>query len=146
MINKADFVACHHFPFLEKIDMLAQAKDGAVFLLNAPFKAEEVWNHLPVEVQEEIIKKHLKLYSIDAVEVAKQTGMGRRINTIMQTCYFALSGVLPRDEAIKAIKKSIEKKENKTADELHTLENFKGADNTSKEAINDLVARCMKEG
>ena len=109
LINKADFVACHHFPFLEKIDMLAQAKDGAVFLLNAPFKAEEVWNHLPVEVQEEIIKKHLKLYSIDAVEVAKQTGMGRRINTIMQTCYFALSGVLPRDEAIKAIKKSIEK-------------------------------------
>lgn len=109
LINKADFVACHHFPFLEKIDMLAQAKDGAVFLLNAPFKAEEVWDHLPVEVQDEIIKKHLKLYSIDAVEVAKQTGMGRRINTIMQTCYFALSGVLPRDEAIKAIKKSIEK-------------------------------------
>ena len=109
LINKADFVACHHFPFLEKIDMLAQAKDGAVFLLNAPFKAEEVWDHLPVEVQDEIIKKHLKLYSIDAIEVAKQTGMGRRINTIMQTCYFALSGVLPRDEAIKAIKKSIEK-------------------------------------
>ena len=109
LINKADFVACHHFPFLEKIDMLAQAKDGAVFLLNAPFQAEEVWDHLPVEVQDEIIKKHLKLYSIDAVEVAKQTGMGRRINTIMQTCYFALSGVLPRDEAIKAIKKSIEK-------------------------------------
>ena len=109
LINKADFVACHHFPFLEKIDMLAQAKDGAVFLLNAPFKAEEVWDPLPVEVQDEIIKKHLKLYSIDAVEVAKQTGMGRRINTIMQTCYFALSGVLPRDEAIKAIKKSIEK-------------------------------------
>ena len=109
LINKADFVACHHFPFLEKIDMLAQAKDGAVFLLNAPFKAEEVWDHLPVEVQDEIIKKHLKLYSIDAVEVAKQTGMGRRINTIMQTCYFALSGVLPREEAIKAIKKSIEK-------------------------------------
>lgn len=109
LINKADFVACHHFPFLEKIDMLAQAKDGAVFLLNAPYPAEEVWDHLPIEVQEEIISKKLKLYAIDAVEVAKQTGMGRRINTIMQTCYFALSGVLPRDEAIKAIKKSIEK-------------------------------------
>ena len=104
LINKASFVACHHFPFLEKIDMLAQAADGAVFLLNAPFKPEEVWDKLPVEVQEEIIKKHLKLYSIDAVEVAKATGMGRRINTIMQTCYFALSGVLPKDEAIQKIK------------------------------------------
>jgi pyruvate-ferredoxin/flavodoxin oxidoreductase len=109
LINKASFVACHHFPFLEKIDMLAQAEEGAVFLLNAPFKPEEVWNNLPREVQKEIIEKKLKLYSIDAVEVAKQTGMGRRINTIMQTCYFALSGVMPRDEAIKAIKKSIEK-------------------------------------
>ena len=104
LINKASFIACHHFPFLEKIDMLAQAAEGAVFLLNAPFKPEEVWDKLPVEVQEEIIKKHLKLYSIDAVEVAKATGMGRRINTIMQTCYFALSGVLPKDEAIQKIK------------------------------------------
>ncbi|MCQ2965174.1 MAG: pyruvate:ferredoxin (flavodoxin) oxidoreductase [Alphaproteobacteria bacterium] len=104
LINKASFVACHHFPFLEKIDMLAQADEGAVFLLNAPFKEDEVWDHLPVEVQEEIIKKHIKLYSIDAVEVAKATGMGRRINTIMQTCYFALSGVLPKDEAIQKIK------------------------------------------
>ena len=109
LINKASFIACHHFPFLEKIDMLAQADEGAVFLLNAPFKADEVWNKLPVEVQEEIIKKHIKLYAIDAVEVAKATGMGRRINTIMQTCYFALSGVLPKDEAIREIKKYAEK-------------------------------------
>ena len=127
LINKADFIACHHFPFLEKIDMLAQAKDGAVFLLNAPFKAEEVWDNLPVEVQEEIIKKHLKLYSIDAVEVAKQTGMGRRINTIMQTCYFALSGVLPRDEAIAAIKKSIEKTYSKKGQAL-VEKNFAAVD------------------
>ncbi len=109
LINKASFVACHHFPFLEKIDMLAQADEGAVFLLNAPFKPEEVWDKLPVEVQEEIIKKHIKLYSIDAVEVAKATGMGRRINTIMQTCYFALSGVLPKDEAIAKIKEYAQK-------------------------------------
>lgn len=109
LINKASFIACHHFPFLEKIDMLAQADEGAVFLLNAPFKPEEVWDKLPVEVQEEIIKKHIKLYSIDAVEVAKATGMGRRINTIMQTCYFALSGVLPKDEAIAKIKEYAQK-------------------------------------
>ena len=127
LINKADFIACHHFPFLEKIDMLAQAKDGAVFLLNAPFKAEEVWDNLPIEVQEEIIKKRLKLYSIDAVEVAKQTGMGRRINTIMQTCYFALSGVLPRDEAIAAIKKSIEKTYSKKGQAL-VEKNFAAVD------------------
>ena len=109
LINKASFIACHHLPFLEKIDMLAQADEGAVFLLNAPFKPEEVWDELPVEVQEEIIKKHIKLYSIDAVEVAKATGMGRRINTIMQTCYFALSGVLPKDEAIAKIKEYAQK-------------------------------------
>ena len=109
LINKASFVACHHLPFLEKIDMLAQADEGAVFLLNAPYKPEEVWDKLPVEVQEEIIKKHIKLYSIDAVEVAKATGMGRRINTIMQTCYFALSGVLPKDEAIAKIKEYAQK-------------------------------------
>ena len=127
LIHKAGFIACHHFPFLEKIDMLAQAEEGAVFLLNAPYPQEEVWDRLPKEVQKEIIEKKIKLYAIDAVEVAKETGMGRRINTIMQTCYFALSGVLPRDEAIAAIKKAIEKTYGKKGQDL-VQRNFAAVD------------------
>ncbi len=118
LISQAGFVACHHFPFLEKIDMLASAKPGAVFLLNAPFPKEEVWDNLPKEVQEEIIAKNIKLYSIDAISVAKEAGMGRRINTIMQTCFFAISGVIPKDEAIADIKKSIEKTYGKKGEEI----------------------------
>ena len=109
LISQASFVACHHFPFLEKIDMLSAAKPGGVFLLNAPFSKEEVWDNLPREVQVEIIEKGIKLYSIDAIKVAKEAGMGRRINTIMQTCFFAISGVIPKEDAISDIKKSIEK-------------------------------------
>ncbi len=118
LIGKAGFVACHHFPFLEKVDMLALASDGATFLINAPFAKDKVWDNLPKEVQEEIIKKHINLYAIDAIEVAEKTGMGRRINTIMQVCYFAISGVLPKDEAIAEIKKSIEKTYGKKGKEV----------------------------
>ncbi|TLN24466.1 pyruvate:ferredoxin (flavodoxin) oxidoreductase, partial [bacterium] len=108
-LNDADFVACHAFSFLERIDVLKYSKPGSVFLLNSIYGPEEVWNQLPREDQETIIKKKLRFYVIDAYEVAQKTGMGGRINTIMQTCFFAISGVLPRDEAIAQIKKSIKK-------------------------------------
>ncbi|MEE6207056.1 MAG: pyruvate:ferredoxin (flavodoxin) oxidoreductase [Alphaproteobacteria bacterium] len=116
LINKADFVACHQFQFMKKVDILHIAKDGATFLLNAPFKAEEVWDQLPIEVQEQILAKHLKFYTINAVEVARATGMGQRINTVMQTCFFAISNILPKDEAIAQIKAAIKKTYSKKGD------------------------------
>ncbi len=109
LISKASFVACHQFSFLERIDMLKSAEPGATFLLNSPFGPDEVWDKLPRKVQQQLIDKKLKFYVIDGYEVAKQTGMGGRINTIMQTCFFAISGVLPREEAIAAIKYAIKK-------------------------------------
>jgi pyruvate-ferredoxin/flavodoxin oxidoreductase len=102
-------VACHQFNFLERLDVLKAAQTGAVFLLNSLYGPAEVWDHLPMTVQRQIIEKQLKFYVIDAYKVAEQTGMGVRINTIMQTCFFAISGVLPREEAIAAIKHAIEK-------------------------------------
>ena len=108
LIDRANFVGCHQYPFLERTDVLSRAEPGATFLLNAPFGPEEVWDHLPKKVQQQIIDKKLRFYVIDGYSVAKDTGMGRRINTIMQTCFFAISGVLPRDEAIAAIKHAIE--------------------------------------
>ncbi|HJV18750.1 MAG TPA: pyruvate:ferredoxin (flavodoxin) oxidoreductase [Sediminibacterium sp.] len=109
LITKADFIACHQFNFTEKVEMLEFASEGATFLLNSPYSKEEVWNKLTGQVQKSIIDKKIKFYVIDATTVARDTGMNGRINTIMQTCYFALSGVLPREEAIKQIKKAIEK-------------------------------------
>jgi len=109
LISKASFVACHQFSFLERFDMLKAAEPGATFLLNSIYGPDEVWDHLPRTVQQQIIDKKLKFYVIDAYDVAKQTGMGVRINTIMQTCFFAISGVLPRKEAIAAIKAAIKK-------------------------------------
>ncbi len=109
LISKANFVACHQFSFLERFDMTRYALPGAVFLLNSIYGPEEVWDELPQEVQKDIITKKLKFYAIDANAVAQKTGMGGRVNTIMQTCFFAISGVLPRDLAIAEIKKSIKK-------------------------------------
>jgi pyruvate-ferredoxin/flavodoxin oxidoreductase len=109
LISRANFVGCHQFSFMERLDVLKCADPGAVFLLNTPFGPAEVWDHLPRSAQQAIITKKLKFYVIDAVEVARGAGMGGRINTVMQTCFFAISGVLPRDEAIAAIKHSIEK-------------------------------------
>ena len=108
LISSANFVACHQFTFLERYDMLKAALPGGVFLLNSPYGSDEVWDKLPKYVQQQIIDKHLKFFVIDGHAVAKATGMGGRINTIMQTCFFAISGILPRDEAIAAIKRSIE--------------------------------------
>jgi pyruvate-ferredoxin/flavodoxin oxidoreductase len=109
LIEQANFVACHQFNFLEQINMLKYAQPGAVFLLNSIYGTDEVWDHLPKEVQEAIIEKELQFYILDAYSVAEQAGMGRRINTIMQTAFFYISGVLPQEEAIAAIKDSIKK-------------------------------------
>jgi len=109
LVSAANFVACHTWTFLERYDMLKNAVPGAVFLLNSPFPTEETWDRLPRRVQQQIIDKKLRFYVIDAYSVAKETGMGARINTIMQTCFFAISGVLPRDEAIAQIKGAIKK-------------------------------------
>jgi pyruvate-ferredoxin/flavodoxin oxidoreductase len=109
LIDKASFVACHQFSFLERFDVLKAAEPRATFLLNSIFGPDEVWNHLPRRVQQQIIDKKLKFYVIDGYEVANKTGMGGRINTVMQTCFFAISGVLPREEAIAAIKCTIQK-------------------------------------
>jgi pyruvate-ferredoxin/flavodoxin oxidoreductase len=109
LITKASFLACHQFSFLERLDVLRLAEPGATFLLNSPYPAGEVWDHLPRPVQEDILAKKLRFFVIDAYRVARELGMGSRINTVMQTCFFALSGVLPRERAIEAIKKAISK-------------------------------------
>jgi pyruvate-ferredoxin/flavodoxin oxidoreductase len=109
LIEKANFVACHQFSFIEQIDMLKYAMPEATFLLNSIYPADEVWDHLPVEMQTSILDKNLKFFVINAYEVAEKAGMGNRINTIMQTCFFAISGVLPKDEAITSIKTAIKK-------------------------------------
>ncbi|MBZ5515841.1 MAG: pyruvate:ferredoxin (flavodoxin) oxidoreductase [Acidobacteriia bacterium] len=127
LISRASFVACHQFSFLERFDMLRSAAPGAVFLLNSPYGSEEVWDQLPRSVQEQIIRKKLRFFVIDAYQVAKDTGMGVRINTIMQTCFFAISGVLPRAEAIAAIKHAIEKTYGKRG-ELVVKKNFAAVD------------------
>ena len=107
LVQSANFVACHHFNYLTKYDILKDAEYGATFLLNAPYDKDQVWDKLPRKIQEEIIEKHLKVYGINAYIVAKETGMGNRINTILQTCFFAISNVLPREEAISKIKEAI---------------------------------------
>ncbi len=127
LISRANFVACHQFSFLERIDMLRYADQGAVFLLNSPFPADQVWDELPRKVQQQIIDKKLKFYVIDGYTVAKETGMGSRVNTIMQTCFFAISGVLPKEEAIEAIKHSIEKTYGKRGESI-VAKNFAAVD------------------
>ncbi len=107
LISEADFLACHKFTFLEKYDMLSKLKDDGIFLLNSPFDKDEVWDNIPAEVQEQIIKKKIRFYVINAVRIAGDLGLGARINTIMQTAFFLISGVVPGDEAIKLIKDSI---------------------------------------
>ena len=129
LIQQADFVGVHQAVFLEKLDLLGLAKPGAVFLLNTPHPREEAWRRLPRVTQQQIIDKGLKFYVIDAYGVAKASNMGRRINTVMQTCFFAISGILPRDEAIAKIKKSIQKSYGSKG-ELIVEMNFAAVDNT----------------
>ena len=109
LVHRANFVACHQFHFLERIDMLSMAEPGATFLLNSPYGPEEVWDHLPAKVQQQILDKRLKFYVVDAYGVARENEMGVRINTVMQTCFFKLANVIPADEAIGHIKDSIKK-------------------------------------
>jgi pyruvate-ferredoxin/flavodoxin oxidoreductase len=129
LITNARFVGCHQFDFINKIDVLERAGAGAVFLLNAPGAPQGVWERLPREMQRQMIDQRLRFFAIDAYAVAKNTGMGSRINTIMQTCYFAISGVLPRDEAIAKIKKAIEKTYGKMGPEV-VRRNFEAVDQT----------------
>jgi len=128
LIRHANFVACHQFSFLEKFDVLKTAEPGATFLLNSIYGADEVWDHLPRTTQEHIINKKLKFFIIDGYKVAHDAGMGTRINTVMQTCFFAISGILPRDEAIDAIKKAIEKSYGRRGPAIVQM-NFTAVDN-----------------
>ena len=127
LITRANFVACHQFSFLERMDVLVAAAPGAVFLLNTPFGPHEVWAHLPKKTQATILAKKLQFFVIDGYRVARAAGMGNRINTIMQTCFFAISGVLPRDEAIAQIKKAIKKTYGKRGDAI-VQQNFAAVD------------------
>lgn len=127
--NQANFVACHQFNFLERFDMLKYAKEGAVFLLNSMSDKDEVWDTLPKEVQSAIIEKKLKFYVINGYDVAEKTGMGQRVNTIMQTAFFAISGVLPREQAIEEIKHAIEKTYGKRGEAV-VKKNFEAVDAT----------------
>ncbi len=127
LISRANFVACHQFNFLEKIDVLEAAEPGATFLLNSSYGPTEVWDHLPRRVQEQILEKQLKFYVVDGYAVAEKTGMGRRINTVLQACFFAISGVLPREEAIAKIKEAIQKTYGKRG-EVVVQRNFAAVD------------------
>jgi pyruvate-ferredoxin/flavodoxin oxidoreductase len=128
LVNRANFVACHQFSFLERYDVLKTAQPGAVFLLNSSYSADEVWEHLPYSTQETIIEKKLRFYVIDAYEIAKEVGLGARINTIMQVCFFSLSKVIPIEEAIKAIKRFIKKTYGKKGEKIVNT-NFAAVDN-----------------
>jgi pyruvate-ferredoxin/flavodoxin oxidoreductase len=158
LISRANFVACHQFNFMERLDVLKTADPGSVFLLNSPFGPDEVWDNLPRTAQETIVRKKLRFYVIDAVDVARNAGMGGRINTVMQTCFFAISGVLPREDAIAAIKHSIEKTYGKRGESV-VRKNFAAVDAslenlhevkvpeavTSKFDIRPAVAACAPD-
>jgi pyruvate-ferredoxin/flavodoxin oxidoreductase len=127
-------VACHQFAFLERINVLQYAEPGATFLLNSPFPAEEVWNHLPRTTQKEIVDKKLRLFVIDGSKVARETGMGGRVNTVMQTCFFALSNVMPREQAVAAIKDAARKTYGKRGEEV-VAKNFAAIDATLENLV-----------
>jgi pyruvate-ferredoxin/flavodoxin oxidoreductase len=127
LIERANFVACHQFHFLDRMDVLGRAEEGATFLLNSPWPADQVWDHLPREVQREIIDRRLDLWVVNAAKVAREAGMGHRINTVMQPCFFALSGVLPREEAVAAIKAWVSKAFSRRGEEV-VARNFAAID------------------
>lgn len=127
LVQEADFVACHNFSFLEKYDMLAKAKDGATFLLNAPYNAEEIWDKIPAEVQKRIIDKKLKFFVIDGVRIGNEIGLGHRINVIMQTAFFKISDIIPVDSAVEHIKEAIRKSYGKAGDKVVAM-NFQAVE------------------
>jgi pyruvate-ferredoxin/flavodoxin oxidoreductase len=134
LITRANFVACHQFNFLERIDVLRHAEPGASFLLNSPFGPTKSGTSCPAPCSRQIIAKKLQFYVIDGYSVAKETGMGQRINTVMQTCFFAISGVLPREEAIDAIKHAIKKTYGKRGEAV-VQKNFAAVDATLATSI-----------
>ncbi|MFN3684971.1 MAG: pyruvate:ferredoxin (flavodoxin) oxidoreductase, partial [Fimbriimonadaceae bacterium] len=127
LLKKADFVAVHQFGLVQRYPVLDIAREGGVFLLNSPIPASEVWDELPADIQEQILRKKLRFYTVDAYEVARKTGMGSRINTIMQVAFFALSGVLPREEAIEKIRDAIRKTYGKRGEAV-VQQNFAAVD------------------
>ena len=129
LVSRANFVACHQFSFLERYDVLKTAQPGAVFLLNSAYSADEVWDYMPYSIQKTIIEKKLRFYVIDAYKIAKEVGLGARINTIMQVCFFYLSKVIPMEKATEAIKHFIKKSYGKKGDKIVNT-NFAAVDNT----------------
>jgi pyruvate-ferredoxin/flavodoxin oxidoreductase len=129
LISAANFVGCHQFQFLQRLDVLKLAAPGATFLLNCPYGPTEVWDHLPRSVQQQIIDKNLRFFVIDANRVAQEVGLKNRTNTVLQTCFFAISGVLPREEAITQIKKSIRKTYGSKGEKV-VQQNFSAVDDT----------------
>jgi pyruvate-ferredoxin/flavodoxin oxidoreductase len=129
LINKANFIACHQQVFLEKLDMLKEALEGSTFLLNTKVPKEQVWDSLPEKVQKDLIERKMKFFIIDAYKVGEETGMGSRVNTIMQTCFFAISNIFPKDEAIEMIKDSIKKTYGAKGDKIVQM-NFNAVDKT----------------
>ncbi|MDG1571783.1 pyruvate:ferredoxin (flavodoxin) oxidoreductase [Robiginitalea sp. M366] len=127
LIHKADFIACHQFNFIEKYDILKNIRKGGTFLLNAPYGPTEIWNELPRKMQEEIVENQLDFYVIDASKVAQEAKLGKRTNTVLQTCFFAISGILPREEAIQKIKDAIVKTYSHKGDKVVQM-NFKAVD------------------
>lgn len=141
LIHQANFIACHQFNFIEKYDILKNIKKGGTFLLNAPYPKDEIWDYLPKKMQEDIVKNELDFYVIDASKVAHEANLGKRTNTVLQTCFFAISGVLPKDEAIQKIKEAIVKSYSKKGDAVvqmnfnavdKSLENLEKVDYTNK--------------
>ncbi|MBQ5781027.1 MAG: pyruvate:ferredoxin (flavodoxin) oxidoreductase [Spirochaetaceae bacterium] len=144
LITSADFVACHKFTYMEIYDVLGASKPGATFLLNSPYPASEVWNHIPEEAQKQIIDKKLKFYVIDAFKIAEKTGMGTRINTVMQAAYFKISGVLPEDVAVKYMKKFVEKSYSKKGADV-VQKNFDTID-ASLDAVEEVQVPASVSG
>jgi pyruvate-ferredoxin/flavodoxin oxidoreductase len=123
LVDQADFVACHNFSFLEKYDMLGKAKQGATFLLCSPFNKDEIWDSMPVEVQQQIVAKKLKFYVINAIKVAEELGLGARINVIMQTAFFKISNIIPLETALDSIKDAIKKSYGKAGEKVVEMNN-----------------------
>ena len=131
LIDNADFIACHNFTFLEKYDMVGKAKSGGTFLLCSPFEKDEVWGKMPVEVQQQIIDKKLRLYVINAIKLGEELGLGARINVIMQTAFFKISGIIPLDQAVDEIKGAIKKSYGKAGDKVVAM-NYAAVDEALK--------------
>jgi pyruvate-ferredoxin/flavodoxin oxidoreductase len=144
LINSADFLACHKFSYMEMYDMLLKIKKGGTFLLNSPFKAADVWKNIPIEAQQRIIDKKLKFYVIDAADIAMKTGMGNRINTVMQAAYFKISGILPEAEAVKRMKEHIEHSYGKKGKDV-VEKNYKTVD-ASLTAVEEVNYPSKTEG